>query len=173
VEGKLSAPWEAEFRTACEMAIGDIHGRELIVDLRNLTAISPEGQSVLLPVTRKKVKFQCGIFMKELLRRLTLKSRTRERLTAGSTRGGKSDGANHLSVEIARVNVDSFDRFDSFDKLAILVGFTAASVVPRAFSSAAGVIPCSWISIMLSTSLEVAVPCVWASYSLVGLWNFS
>jgi hypothetical protein len=78
VEGKLIAPWVAEFTTACEKSIGDLHGRELIVDLRNLTAISPEGQSVLLQLMREKVKFQCGIFMKELLRQLARKSRTRE-----------------------------------------------------------------------------------------------
>ena len=76
VEGKLIAPWVAEFRTACEKAIGDLHGRELIVDLRNLTAISSEGENVLLRLMRKKVKFRGGVFMKEVLRQLARKSRT-------------------------------------------------------------------------------------------------
>jgi len=75
VEGKLIAPWVAEFATACKKALDDLHDRELIIDLRNVTAISPEGEGVLLQLMRKKLKFQCGIFMKELLRQLARKSR--------------------------------------------------------------------------------------------------
>ena len=95
-------------------------------------------------------------------------------------------GQNGLRVETATVNVDTFD---SFDKFAILAGsyrFTpkrqfesrgfctslsgsnlyvcaavarASSAAARAFSSAARVTRCSWILIMLSASLEVAMPC--------------
>jgi anti-anti-sigma regulatory factor len=75
VDGKLIAPWVVEFAAACEKAMADLHDRELIIDLRNITAISPEGESVLLQLMRKKLKFQCGIFMKELLRQLARKSR--------------------------------------------------------------------------------------------------
>ena len=76
VDGKLIAPWVAEFAAACERAMSDLHDRELIIDLRNVTAISPEGEGVLLQLmARKKVKFQCGLFMKELLRQLAHKSR--------------------------------------------------------------------------------------------------
>ena len=74
VEGKLVAPWVAEFTAACEKAKADLHGRELVVDLRNVTAINPEGESVLLRLMRKKVKFQCGIFIKEVLRQLVRNS---------------------------------------------------------------------------------------------------
>jgi len=70
VEGRLIAPWTAELATACEKARADLHGRELIVDLRSLTAISAEGESVLLQLMSKKVKFRCGVYMKEVLRRL-------------------------------------------------------------------------------------------------------
>jgi anti-anti-sigma regulatory factor len=75
VEGKLIAPWVAEFTIACKKGIDDLHGRELVIDLRSVTAISPEGEGVLLQLMRKKLKFQCGIFMKELLRQLARKSR--------------------------------------------------------------------------------------------------
>jgi hypothetical protein len=68
VEGKLIAPWAAELATACEAAKADLHGRELIVDLRSLTAISAEGENVLLQLMREKVKLRCGVFMKEVLR---------------------------------------------------------------------------------------------------------
>jgi len=77
VEGKLLAPWAAELATACEMARADLHGRELIVDLRSLTGISPEGESVLLQLMGEKVKFHCGVFMKEVLKRLARKVRRR------------------------------------------------------------------------------------------------
>jgi hypothetical protein len=70
VEGKLIAPWTAELVTACEKAKADLHGRELILDLRNLTTISAEGERVLLQLMNGKVKFRCGVFMKEVLRRL-------------------------------------------------------------------------------------------------------
>jgi hypothetical protein len=91
VDRKLIAPWVAEFTTAGEKAMADLHGRELIIDLRNLTAISPDGESVLLQLMRKNVKFQCGIFMKELLKQLAHKSRTKHRPAADSGPGEKSD----------------------------------------------------------------------------------
>ena len=75
VEGKLIAPWAAELTTACENAKADLHGRELVVDLRSLTAIDSEGESVLLQLMSEKVKFRRGVFMKEVLRRLASKSR--------------------------------------------------------------------------------------------------
>ena len=75
VEGKLIAPWTAELATACEKAKADLHGRELILDLRSLTAVSTEGESVLLQLMREKAKFRCGVFMKEVLRRLASTSR--------------------------------------------------------------------------------------------------
>jgi hypothetical protein len=74
VEGKLIAPWAAELTTACEAARADLHGRQLIVDLRSLTSISADGESVLLQLINEKVKFQCGLFMKEVLKHLARKS---------------------------------------------------------------------------------------------------
>ena len=82
----------AEFAAACEKAMADLHGRELLVDLKNLTAISPKGESALLQLMRKNVKFQCGIFMKELLKQLARKSRIKHRPAGDSGPGEKSDG---------------------------------------------------------------------------------
>ena len=70
LEGKLIAPWAAELTSACEAARADLNGRQLIIDLRNLTAISSEAEGVLLQLMNEKVKFQCGVFMKEVLRQL-------------------------------------------------------------------------------------------------------
>ena len=70
VEGKLIAPWAAELTSAYQTARTDLQDRELIVDLRSLTAISPEGESVLLQLMREKAKFLCGVYMKEVVRQL-------------------------------------------------------------------------------------------------------
>ena len=69
VEGKLIAPWAAELATAYQTAKADPQNRELIVDLRSLTAISSEGEDVLLQLMHEKVKFLCGVYVKEVLRR--------------------------------------------------------------------------------------------------------
>jgi len=88
VEGKLVAPWVAEFTTACVKVITDLHGRELVVDLRNVTAINPEGERVLLQLMREKIKFQCGIFMKEVLRQLARKSQRSQDAPAANSGDG-------------------------------------------------------------------------------------
>jgi hypothetical protein len=88
VEGKLVAPWVAEFTVACKKAKADLHGRELVVDLRNVTAINPEGENVLLQLIREKVKFQCGVFMKEVLRQLARKSQRRQDAPAAKSGNG-------------------------------------------------------------------------------------
>ena len=75
VEGKLIAPWTTELTSAYQRARADLQDRELIVDLRGLTAIGPEGADVLLQLIREKVKFHCGVYAKEVLRQLSLKAR--------------------------------------------------------------------------------------------------
>jgi hypothetical protein len=79
VEGKLVAPWTTELTTACEAARSDRHDGKLIVDLRGVTAISPEGEDVLLQLMNQKVEFQCGVYLKEVLRQLARRSQRRLR----------------------------------------------------------------------------------------------
>ena len=74
VEGKLIAPWAAELSTTYQTARTDLQDRELIVDLRSLTAISPEGEAILLHLMREKAKFLCGVYMKEVVRQLARKT---------------------------------------------------------------------------------------------------
>lgn len=73
LEGKLIVPWVAELTSACEAAGTNLNGRELIVDLTNVTAIGPEGECVLLELMNEKIKFQCGVFMREVIRQLARK----------------------------------------------------------------------------------------------------
>jgi hypothetical protein len=75
VEGKLIPPWVAELRTACERARADLEDRELIIDLKNVTAINREGENALLELMKQRVKFRCGVFTKHLLRGLIRRRR--------------------------------------------------------------------------------------------------
>jgi hypothetical protein len=72
VEGKLVAPWAAELRRACEKAIVDLHGRELIIELKHVTAISQEGETVILELINRGIRFRSeGVFTKHVMKDLT------------------------------------------------------------------------------------------------------
>ena len=74
VEGRLIAPWAAELASAYETAKTDLEERELVVDLRSLTAISPEGEAVLLQLMHEKARFLCGVYTREVLKELARKT---------------------------------------------------------------------------------------------------
>ena len=77
LEGKLITPWTTELRSACEKARENLKGRELVVDLRNLTVISQEGEALLVALMNEGVKFRCcGVFTRQLLRQLARRART-------------------------------------------------------------------------------------------------
>lgn len=73
LEGKLITPWTVELTTACRAARADLRGRRLILDVRSLTAVSPEGESVLLELMNENITFRCGVFMKQVLKQLSRK----------------------------------------------------------------------------------------------------
>lgn len=70
VEGALVAPWMDELVAACEEAKTDLESRELVVDLRGVTAFSSEGETVLLRLMRDEIRFESGLFMSEILKQL-------------------------------------------------------------------------------------------------------
>jgi anti-anti-sigma regulatory factor len=71
LEGKLIAPWTTEVRRACEKARQNLEGRELVVDLKNLTVISEQGEDLLAALMSEGVKFRCGgLFAKQVLRQV-------------------------------------------------------------------------------------------------------
>jgi anti-anti-sigma regulatory factor len=77
LEGKLIAPWTAELRSTCEKARQNLKGRELVVDLKNLTVISQEGENLLVELMNEGVKFRCcGVFTRQMLRQLARRART-------------------------------------------------------------------------------------------------
>jgi hypothetical protein len=72
VEGKLMAPWAAELRSACEKARADLRGRELVVEMKHITTISPEGENVILELINEGTKFRCdGLFARHVVKDLT------------------------------------------------------------------------------------------------------
>ena len=76
VEGKLIAPWTAELKAACDRARADLDGREFVVDAKQLTAISQEGENLLLELMSDGVKFRSyGVFTKHILKQLARRGR--------------------------------------------------------------------------------------------------
>ena len=76
LEGKLIAPWVAEVRTGCKAANGELEGRASVVDLRNVTIISQEGQIALLELMSAGAKFRCsGVLTKHLIQQLKGRSK--------------------------------------------------------------------------------------------------
>src|ERR1700739_167805 len=76
LEGKLMAPWAAELRNECRRAAAELRGRELVIELRNVTCISEDGQDVLLELMKEGVKFRSsGVFTKHVIKQLAGKIR--------------------------------------------------------------------------------------------------
>ena len=82
VEGKLIAPWAAELKRACDKAKADLRGRELVIEIRNVTAISQEGENLILELINGGIKFRCrGLFTKHVVKQLTRRPRRNLRET--------------------------------------------------------------------------------------------
>ena len=76
VEGRLIAPWSDELMSACDKARYGLDGRELLVELVNITAINQEGENALTALMNEGVKFRgCGVFTKQVLRELARRAR--------------------------------------------------------------------------------------------------
>jgi anti-anti-sigma regulatory factor len=70
LEGKLITPWAAELRSVCGKSAADADDRELVIDVRNVTAISEDGEKVLVELLNQGAKFRCGVFTKHVLKQL-------------------------------------------------------------------------------------------------------
>jgi anti-anti-sigma regulatory factor len=76
LEGKLVAPWAAELRNECRKAAAELRGRELVIELRNVTCISEDGENVLLGLMKEGVRFRStGVFTKHVMKQLARKMR--------------------------------------------------------------------------------------------------
>jgi len=71
IEGKLIAPWAAELGKVWREATADPNGRELVIDVKGLTAITEDGENVLLELMKEGARFRsAGVFTKHVLKRL-------------------------------------------------------------------------------------------------------
>ena len=76
IEGKLIGPWAAELARVWRQATIDLHGRALIIDAKGLTAITEDGENVLLELMKEGASFRSsGVFTKHVLKRLACKIR--------------------------------------------------------------------------------------------------
>ena len=76
VYGGLGYVFSHDLDRACELARANLDGRELVVDLKNLVAISEDGENVLLALMNNGVKLRSnGVFTKHLLRQLARRLR--------------------------------------------------------------------------------------------------
>jgi anti-anti-sigma regulatory factor len=75
LEGSLVEPWVGELLREYKKAKEHLDGRELVVDLTNLTAMSGAGEDAILELMEDRARFQCGIFAKEVLKKIASKRR--------------------------------------------------------------------------------------------------
>jgi hypothetical protein len=74
VEGTLVGPWVAELGRTWRNAGQDIDRRKLVIDLRNLTDISREGEDAIFDLMKKGAKFTCGgVLTRHVLKQLARK----------------------------------------------------------------------------------------------------
>ena len=77
LEGKLIGPWVEELRKAWKTANGEIAGRVLVVDVKNVCVISQEGENALLELMSEGAMFRCsGMVTKHLIQQLRRRSKS-------------------------------------------------------------------------------------------------
>jgi anti-anti-sigma regulatory factor len=77
VEGTLVEPWVVELLSEYTKAKEHPDGRELVIDIANLSAISAAGEGALLKLIDDHARFHCGVFTKEVLKQLASKRRSK------------------------------------------------------------------------------------------------
>jgi len=76
VEGNLTGPWVDELGITWRNAGRELEGRNLIIDLRNLTIISRAGEEAIFDLMKKGAKFTCGgVLTRHVLKQLARKKR--------------------------------------------------------------------------------------------------
>ena len=80
VEGTLIGAWVGELGTTWRNASRDLEGRKLVIDLTNVTVISPEGEDALFDLMKKGVNFSSGSVLTEpVLKQLARKKKQESR----------------------------------------------------------------------------------------------
>jgi hypothetical protein len=76
LEGALSAPWVDELSRAWAAAHAGLQNRKLVIDLKNVTVISPDGEKAILKLMSEGAKFRSrGVLTRHVLRELARRNR--------------------------------------------------------------------------------------------------
>lgn len=91
LEGALIPPWVAELRSAWMKASARRQGRRIVLDFRDVTYISPEGEAALWDLMNRGVRFSSGgvltnHILQQLKRRNTKKASRAEPCKAKEAR---------------------------------------------------------------------------------------
>ena len=90
--GKLVPPWTTELERAWQSAAEELRGRKLVVDLTDVTVISPDGENTLFKLMKNGAKFSCmGVLTRHVLKQLTRRCQCRPRGVSGQ---GQLEGEN-------------------------------------------------------------------------------
>jgi hypothetical protein len=80
VEGTLIGAWVAELGATWRNASQDLGARKLVIDLTNVTVISPEGGDALFELMKKGVNFSSsGVLTSHVLKQLARKKQEESR----------------------------------------------------------------------------------------------
>jgi len=76
LQGKLIPPWIAELESAWRHAAEQLRGRKLVIDLKDVTVISPDGEDMIFKLMCDGAHFSCrGVLTKHMLKRLARRCR--------------------------------------------------------------------------------------------------
>ena len=76
LQGKLVPPWTAEVESAWRSAGEQLRGRKLIIDLTDVTVISPDGENTLFTLMKDGANFSCGgVLTRHVLKQLSRRCR--------------------------------------------------------------------------------------------------
>jgi hypothetical protein len=76
LQGKLVPPWTAEVESAWRSAGEQLSGRKLVIDLSDVTVISPDGENTLFKLMKDGAKFACdGVLTRHVLKQLARRCR--------------------------------------------------------------------------------------------------
>jgi hypothetical protein len=76
LEGKLVPPWTTEVENTWKTAAQRIPGRQLVIDLTNVTVISRDGENLLFKLMKDGAKFAGkGVLTRHVLRQLARRCR--------------------------------------------------------------------------------------------------
>ena len=84
LEGKLVSPWTSEVENAWRNAANELQGRKLVIDLSEVTVISPDAENTLFRLMKDGAHISgCGVLTRHVLKQLGRRCRQTVKRTLG------------------------------------------------------------------------------------------